>query len=149
VRLTTHLHPVPRLRMRGTKLLFPLNVSAVTFCLLGHGFVERAGTNIPFNFRYNQQTHNYRIKNILHKETVVIYSLCDNCAFVGYNKNNKRCTVPVAYRGGGVVVWGFQPPPPRNSEGPPESCQTQPDCANCYKYMNLGRQHPRCSEKRQ
>jgi len=26
-------------------------------------------------------------------------------------------------RGG---VWGFQPPP-RNSEGPPKSCQTQPD----------------------
>jgi len=34
---------------------------------------------------------------------------------------------PVAYRGGGVV---FKPPPPRNSEGPPKSCQTQPDCEN-------------------
>ena len=25
---------------------------------------------------------------------------------------------------------GFKPPP-RNSEGPPKSCQTQPDCENC------------------
>ena len=34
----------------------------------------------------------------------------------------------VAYPGGG---WRFNPPPPRNSEGPPKSCQTQPDCENC------------------
>ena len=26
--------------------------------------------------------------------------------------------------------WGFNPPPPRNPEGPPKSCQTQPDCEN-------------------
>ena len=26
--------------------------------------------------------------------------------------------------------WGVQPPP-RNSEGPPKSCHTQPDCENC------------------
>jgi len=32
-------------------------------------------------------------------------------------------------RGGGG--WGcLNPPPPRNSEGPPKSCQTQPDCEN-------------------
>ena len=31
-------------------------------------------------------------------------------------------------RGG---VEGFKPPPPRNSEGPPKSCQTQTDCENC------------------
>ena len=35
--------------------------------------------------------------------------------------------VPVAYRGG---VWGVQTSP-QNSEGPPKSCQTQPDCENC------------------
>jgi hypothetical protein len=34
----------------------------------------------------------------------------------------------VAYRGGGL---GCSTPPPRNSEGPPKSCQTQPDCENC------------------
>ena len=27
-------------------------------------------------------------------------------------------------------VWGVQTSP-RNSEGPPKSCQTQPDCENC------------------
>jgi len=34
-------------------------------------------------------------------------------------------------------------PPPTNSEGPPKSCQTQPDCEKCYKLPNLGRQHPK------
>ena len=28
-------------------------------------------------------------------------------------------------------VWGVQPPPPRNSEGHPKSCQTQSNCENC------------------
>ena len=27
--------------------------------------------------------------------------------------------------------FGVFNPPPRNSEGPPKSCQTQPDCENC------------------
>ena len=31
-------------------------------------------------------------------------------------------------RGGGVGVFK---PPPRNSEGPPKSYQTQPGCENC------------------
>jgi len=37
----------------------------------------------------------------------------------------------------GFLLWhtgggGFKfLPPPRNSEGPPKSCQTQPDCENC------------------
>ena len=31
--------------------------------------------------------------------------------------------------GGGVGV--FNTSPLRNSEGPPKSCQTQPDCENC------------------
>ena len=38
------------------------------------------------------------------------------------------CVVAVAYRGG---MLGCSTPPPRNSEGPPKSCQTQPDCENC------------------
>ena len=41
------------------------------------------------------------------------------------------------------------PPPPRNSEGPPKSCQTQPDCENCLKkLLNLGRQHPKMFGKK-
>jgi len=48
--------------------------------------------------------------------------------------------------GGGV--WGVQTPPPRNSEGPPKSCQTQPDCENCWKMLNLGRQHPQDVRKK-
>ena len=46
----------------------------------------------------------------------------------------------VAYRGGGVGVgvgWGWGLNPPLNSEGPPKSCQTQPDCENCYKITEL------------
>jgi len=34
---------------------------------------------------------------------------------------------PVTYRGG----VGVQTHPLRNSEGPPKSCQTQPDCEIC------------------
>jgi len=41
----------------------------------------------------------------------------------------------VAYRGG-------------YSEGPPKSCQTQPDCEKCYKLLNLGRQHPKMFGKK-
>jgi len=44
--------------------------------------------------------------------------------------NTKVC--PIQWRterGGG---WRFQTPhPPRNSEGPSKSCQTQPDCEKC------------------
>jgi len=29
------------------------------------------------------------------------------------------------------VPGEVQTPPPRNSEGPPKSCQTQTDCENC------------------
>jgi len=37
---------------------------------------------------------------------------------------------PVQWRteGGGFGVFK---PPPRNSESPPKSCQTKPDCENC------------------
>ena len=34
----------------------------------------------------------------------------------------------------GVPKGGGQPPLP-NSEGPPKSCQTQPDCENCFKKL--------------
>jgi len=44
------------------------------------------------------------------------------------------------WRAEGVELEGFKPPS-RNSKGPPKSCQTQPDCENCYKLLNLGRQH--------
>jgi len=53
-------------------------------------------------------------------------------------------TTAVAYRTEG----GFKSPPPRNSEGPPKSCQTQPDCENCLKLLNLGRQHPKMFGKK-
>jgi len=44
----------------------------------------------------------------------------------------------------GGECWGVQqPPPPQIRKIPPKSCQTQPDCENCYKLMNLGRQHPK------
>jgi len=43
---------------------------------------------------------------------------------------------------------GCSTPPPRNSEGPPKSCQTQPDCENCWKVENLGRQHSKMFVKK-
>jgi len=43
--------------------------------------------------------------------------------------------VQVIFRCSGVPRVGLggsdTPPPPRNSESPPKSCQTQPDCENC------------------
>jgi len=45
--------------------------------------------------------------------------------------------------------WKFQTtPPPRNSEGPPKSCQTQPDCEKCSKLLNLWPQHPKMFGKK-
>jgi len=43
---------------------------------------------------------------------------------------------------------GFKPPSPRNSEGPPKSCQTQPDLKTIKKLLNLGRQHPKVFGKK-
>ena len=42
---------------------------------------------------------------------------------------NNHIPGSVAYRGGGVQT--HPPPRPRNFEGFPKSCQTQPDCENC------------------
>ena len=63
---------------------------------------------------------------------------CRNCCLTTMQLS---FLVPLAYRGGST-------PPPRNSEGPPKSCQTQPDCENCYKLLNLGRQHPKMFGKK-
>jgi hypothetical protein len=42
--------------------------------------------------------------------------------------------IAVAYRGGEWGGCGVQlPPTPRNSEGPPKSCQTHPDCEKLLK----------------
>ena len=54
----------------------------------------------------------------------------------------KRCRSAVAYRGGGFK------PPLWNSEGPPKSCQTQTDCENYYKLLNLGHQNPKMFGKK-
>jgi len=50
----------------------------------------------------------------------------------GEATSQEFCNWSVVPRGG--VFWGVQAhtytPPPRNSEGPPKSCQNQPDCEN-------------------
>jgi len=50
-------------------------------------------------------------------------------------KTYEYCDVyaPRQWRIGGWGVWGGSTAPPRNSEGPSKSCQTQPDCENCHK----------------
>jgi len=48
-------------------------------------------------------------------------------AYEGYSRH-----VSAQWRTKGEGGWGFiSSPPPRNSEGPPKSYQTQPDCENC------------------
>ena len=51
-------------------------------------------------------------------------------------RNKRLVLLEVGKRGGQwrTEGWGglrCSNPPPRNSEGPPKSCQTQPDCENC------------------
>ena len=54
------------------------------------------------------------------------------------------------WRAEGGGVWDSNPPPPpRNSECPPKSYQTQPDCEKLLKkLLNLGRQHPKMFRKK-
>jgi len=47
---------------------------------------------------------------------------------------------------GGGGLGGLKPP--QNSEGPPKSCHTQPDCEKRYKLLNLGCQHTNMSGKK-
>ena len=48
-----------------------------------------------------------------------------------------------------VAYQGVQTPPPRNSEGPPKLCQTQPDLRKLLKIAEFRMPTPpRCSERR-
>ena len=52
---------------------------------------------------------------------------------ITYQPRTLTCNA-VAYRGGGFGVFnglGCSTTPPRNSEGRPKLCQTQPNCENC------------------
>ena len=53
--------------------------------------------------------------------------------------------VSVAYRGG---VRGVQIPPPRNSEGPPKSCQTPPDLWKLLKIAEFRTPTPQDVQKK-
>ena len=48
-----------------------------------------------------------------------LHNVCNQLLYTGVFRQWRT-------EGGG---WGVQPP--QNSEGPPKSCQTQPDCENC------------------
>ena len=65
-------------------------------------------------------------------------------ASVGINVTLRR--VRGTFLVSGVPGWGvlFLP---QNYEGPPKSCQTQPDCKK-KKLLNLGRQHPKMFGKK-
>jgi len=57
------------------------------------------------------------------------------CKETGVKLDNKHWYdhVPKSVETSGVPEWGswgVQTPSPRNSEGPPKLCQTQPDCEN-------------------
>ena len=65
------------------------------------------------------------------KASYWMYSNTENCGLLGYYTVSSGNSLPtVAYWGGGGEEFGVLKPP-RNSEGPPKSCQTQPDCENC------------------
>ena len=52
---------------------------------------------------------------------------------------------PVSYR---VVGFGCSNPPPRNSEGPPKSCQTQPDLWKPLKIAEFRKPTPQDVQKK-
>ena len=95
-------------------------------------------TMLPCNRQDTQWTYNLtlwgRSRNVYTSSTIPTawyhFTLWESfyCDFMLLPKIEcVKSTVAVAYRGG---LWGVQPPP-RTSEGPPKSCQTQPDCENC------------------
>ena len=61
------------------------------------------------------------MKNMWFKSQLGLLPVTAFLAFLGHS-------LSVAYRGGGGLGCSN---PTRNSEGPPKSCQTQPDCENC------------------
>ena len=62
-----------------------------------------------------------RLMHMLTVANITVYCVLA----IWYISSSVRSYVPVALPGGGGST-----PPPRNSEGPPKSCQTQPDCEN-------------------
>ena len=60
--------------------------------------------------------------------------------------NSKEQSVAMAYRGGGVGL--FKPPPPRNSEGPPKSYQTQLDLWKLLKIAEFRTPTPQDVQKK-
>ena len=59
--------------------------------------------------------------------------------------NSKEQSVAVAYRGGEL---GCSNPPPRNSEGPPKSYQTQPDLWKLLKIAEFRTPTPQDVQKK-
>ena len=53
----------------------------------------------------------------------------------------------MAHRGGGEIR-GVQTPPPRNTEGPPKSYQTQPDCEKLLKIAEFRMPTPKNVRKK-
>ena len=67
-----------------------------------------------------REEHNVTVISLLIKRAAVI--LAEQHGLI-------QCTMQ--WRTGGEGLGCSIPPTPRNSKGPPKSCQTQPDCENC------------------
>ena len=67
-----------------------------------------------------RQEHNVTVISLLIKRAAYI---------LAEQHGQIQCTMQWCTGEGGFGV--FKPPPSRNSNGPPKSCQTQPYCENC------------------
>ena len=95
---------------------------------------------------------NFRFK-YFHARNTTAYTPNSNSRYGRVKGQHKTMTAQMGNKGivsgvprGGLGVQTL--PLPRNSEGPPKSCRTQPDCENCYKLLNLGSQHPKMFGKK-
>jgi hypothetical protein len=89
---------------------------------------------------YNVFTHPFLNEACISCACRTFHKLRYLIALATFSKQNHEAPIiqfsspPIQWRtegGGGGAVWGGSNSPPRNSEGPPKSCQTQPDCENC------------------
>jgi len=104
-------------------------MEAYRSCCAWHGFIPNFTNKKLTLLRVGQNPFRISIRN----PAVLIEDFRDFPHLLQTDSQVVSQTRPQLLPSSGVPrgVWGFKPPSPRNSEGPPKSCQTQPDCEHC------------------
>ena len=91
---------------------------------------QRKRRDVPFCFLYLHLCKSLKMKK---NGNVHLYGISEGSKSIIFHclsvfVVDTLLTVPISGVPSGVGVFN---PPPRKSEGHPQSCQTQPDCENC------------------